>query len=188
MSPLLLDAKVTRIAEALERAGIPYAFGGAIALAFYAAPRATEDIDLNVFVPVEQAETCLEALRPLGVVGEPSGHDRERHRTTAHWDHTPIHLFFSYDPFHESCRTRTRVVSFGDGHIRVLAAEDITIFKIVYDRPRDRSEVREVLLCMGERLDVGYIDRWLARLLGVSDARLAGFRRAVAAHRQAPDA
>jgi hypothetical protein len=188
MSPLLLDAKVTRIAEALDRAGIPYAFGGAIALAFYAAPRATEDIDLNVFVPVEQAEICLGALRPLGVVGEPTEHDRERHRTTAYWDHTPIHLFFSYDPFHESCRARTRVVPFGEGRIRVLAAEDITIFKIVYDRPRDRSEVGEVLLCMGERLDLGYIDRWLARLLGHDDARLAGFRRAVAAHRQPPGA
>jgi hypothetical protein len=46
----MLDGKVMRIAQALEQAQIPYAFGGAIALAYYAAPRGTEDIDINVFL------------------------------------------------------------------------------------------------------------------------------------------
>ena len=45
---MLLDEKIVAIGRALEAADIPHAFGGAQALAYYATPRATHDIDLNV--------------------------------------------------------------------------------------------------------------------------------------------
>jgi hypothetical protein len=178
--PPLMDVKIGEIARAFERAGIPYAFGGAIALAFYATPRATEDVDVNVFVGIDEADRCLAALGPLGVTADAPERAEERGALTIHWEHTPIRLFFAYDPFHESCRARARIVPFGAHTIRVLAAEDITIFKVVYDRPRDRAEVREVLLCMGERFDLGYALAWLERLLGADDPRLARFRESAA--------
>ena len=43
-------------------AKIPHAIGGALALAYYAEPRATIDIDLNVFVPPERWEEVVGAL------------------------------------------------------------------------------------------------------------------------------
>jgi hypothetical protein len=48
-----LPEKVVAIDRALD--DVPHAFGGALALAYYAEPRATVDIDLNVFVPVADA-------------------------------------------------------------------------------------------------------------------------------------
>lgn len=54
-----------QVADALERARIPYAIGGAIALAYYAPPRATVDVDLNVFVPPAQGLS-----RVIGVLAE----------------------------------------------------------------------------------------------------------------------
>ena len=96
------------------------------------------------------------------------------------WEHTPIHVFFSYDPFHESCKARARQVPFADGEIWILSAEDITIFKVIYDRPRDRAEVREVLLCLGELMDVAYTLEWLERLLGGEDSRVTRFRETAA--------
>jgi len=42
-----LPEKVVAIDSALT--GLPHAFGGALALAYYAEPRATVDIDVNVF-------------------------------------------------------------------------------------------------------------------------------------------
>ena len=180
MTELLLDTKVMRIAQALEQARIPYAFGGAIALAYYAAPRGTEDIDVNVFLKAEEAGRCLEALERLGI-GSPAADREKRHQQLdLFWEHTPIHVFLSYDPFHESCKARARQVSFADGEIWILSAEDITIFKVIYDRPKDRSEVREVLLCMGERMDVASMIGWLERILGSEDARVTRFRGAVA--------
>src|SRR5581483_7418408 len=41
------------IARALDTAGIPYALGGALAYGQYGIPRATNDVDVNVFVPPE---------------------------------------------------------------------------------------------------------------------------------------
>jgi hypothetical protein len=62
VSALLLDEKILAVGDALSRAGIPHAFGGALALAYYATPRATIDIDLNVFLPTTEAER--RAARP----------------------------------------------------------------------------------------------------------------------------
>ena len=180
MTNLLLDGKVMGIAQALEHARIPYAFGGAIALAYYAAPRGTEDIDINVFLKAEEAGTCLEELDRLGIESPAADRDIHDHQVVLSWEHTPIHLFLSYDPFHESCGARARTVPFADGQIWILSAEDITVFKVIYDRPKDRAEVREVLLCMGERMDVAYTIGWLERILGAEDARLKRFRGAVA--------
>jgi hypothetical protein len=177
---VLLDGKVVGIAQALEHARIPYAFGGAIALAYYAAPRGTEDIDVNVFLTAEEAGICLEQLERLGIESPAANHEMYDHSVVLSWEQTPIHLFFSYDPFHESCRVRARQVPFADGEIWILSAEDITIFKVIYDRPRDRAEVREVLLCMGERMDVAYTVGWLERILSSEDARVTEFRGAVA--------
>jgi hypothetical protein len=168
----LLDAKVLAIGRALDEAAIPHAFGGALSLAWYGVPRATEDIDVNLFVTPDDAMRCLAELTPLGVTDAGDATDTQ---ATWQWSHTPIHAFFAYDPFHESCRARTRRVPFADGEIAILGAEDIAIFKLIYDREKDRSEVREVMLCMGERLDRGYMLRWLERILGAGDERVERF-------------
>ncbi len=64
MSTVTLAGKVTAIDDAL--AVVPHAFGGALALAYYAEPRATIDIDLNVFVPAERFADVLTPLAGLG--------------------------------------------------------------------------------------------------------------------------
>ena len=52
---------------------IPHAFGGALALAYYAEPRATVDIDLNLFVPADRYAEVAAPLLRLGVLAdEPS--------------------------------------------------------------------------------------------------------------------
>ena len=54
-----LAAKLVALHDALDEAAIPHAVGGAIALGYYAEPRATIDVDINVFVPVtEHAVVC----------------------------------------------------------------------------------------------------------------------------------
>ena len=62
---LALPDKVVALGRALD--DVPHAFGGALALAYYAEPRATQDIDVNVFVAESQAADVLSVLAPLGV-------------------------------------------------------------------------------------------------------------------------
>lgn len=173
------------LARALDAAGIPHAFGGALALAYYAVPRATHDIDVNVFVPAERAGPVLQVLAGLGVAAGGEAAQREiakRGQTRLRWDGTPLDLFFSYDALHESAMQRRRRVPFGDdATLEVLAAEDLAIFKALFDRPKDWSDLRELLFAQGEAFDADYALGWLRRILAPDDERLLRFRELAAA-------
>jgi len=177
--PALLDEKIVALTRALDAAHLPHAFGGALALSYFATPRATQDIDLNVFVASEEAERVLAALGALGVQ-PPSAEQRqelrERGQGRCFWEHVPIDLFFSYDPFHASCRERLLRVPFGDGVvIPILSAEDLAIFKVLFDREKDWRDLRELLFALGPDFDASYALDWLRRILEPKDGRLARF-------------
>ena len=60
-----LTDQVVRLHEALEAAGLPHAFGGALALA-WCTGSARGTIDIDIFVGVERAED-LRSVLPSGV-------------------------------------------------------------------------------------------------------------------------
>src|ERR1700741_5269785 len=55
------------IANAFEAASIPYAIGGALALAVAGVPRGTADVDVNVFVDASRVGEVLDVLLALGI-------------------------------------------------------------------------------------------------------------------------
>jgi hypothetical protein len=175
VAPLSLSEKVLRLEAGFARHGIPHAFGGAIALAYYATPRATIDIDVNVFTPVARADEALAVLHTLGAdplaAGERTRLAREG-QARVRWEATPVDLFFSYDALHESCLERRRRVPFGDGDsIHVLSPEDLVVFKALFDRDKDWRDIDELLFAAGGDFDAGYLREWLGRIVGVDDAR-----------------
>jgi hypothetical protein len=177
--PALLDEKILALHGAFEAAALPHAFGGALALAYWATPRATLDIDVNLFVPSERAEPVLAALVRLGAEG-PTPEERRRladsGQLRVRWEHVPIDLFFAYDPLHESCRARTLRVPFGEGaSIPILSAEDLAIFKVLFDRAKDWRDLSELLFSLGPEFDATYALDWLRRILAPGDERLRRF-------------
>ncbi len=179
---MLLDEKIVAIGHALDAADLPHAFGGAHALAYYGTPRATHDIDLNVFVAASRANEVLSVLEDLGV--SPGG-DRVREaiehhgQTRLYWDRTPLDLFFSYDPLHDSSMERRRRVDFGGDEIHVLSAEDLMIYKIVFDREKDWRDLAEVVFATDGELDLDYVRHWIGRIVDDADPRPARFERLV---------
>ena len=175
----LLDEKILAISGAFDAAEIPHAFGGALALAYWATPRATLDIDVNVFAASEQSERVLSVLAALGV-DAPSAAERrnlaERGQLRCRWEHVPIDLFFAYDPLHARCRERALRVPFGAGaSIPILSAEDLAIFKGLFDREKDWRDLSELLFALGGEFDASYALDWLRRILAPKDGRLARF-------------
>src|SRR5438067_172232 len=55
-----------RVAAALEKDGFDYALAGAIALAYWATPRATVDIDITVSADVTRLPELLRTLKRAG--------------------------------------------------------------------------------------------------------------------------
>jgi hypothetical protein len=170
-----LPEKVVAIDRVL--ADVPHAFGGALALAYYAEPRATVDIDLNVFVPVADAPGVIDRLRPLGVSGDAPVDALERDgQIRLWWDRNPLDLFFSYDPFHDAARDAARLVPFAESTIPVLSADHLVVCKAVFDRPKDWIDL-DAMLAAGAEIDAAEVLRWVARITGPDDPRFARIAR-----------
>lgn len=164
-----LPDKIVAVDRALAPA--PHAFGGALALAYHAEPRATRDIDCNVFVAVTQAEAVLVPLAGLGVDIDGATERAARDgQVRVLWDSTPIDLFFAYDPFHHAADAGAVEVPFADTTIRVLSPEHLTVCKVVFDRPRDWVDI-DAMLAAGTAIDVAEVLRWIGRICGDDDPR-----------------
>jgi hypothetical protein len=177
MATLGLAEKIERIHAAFTKARIPHAFGGALALAYYAVPRTTIDIDVNVFVETDRFDSVATVLRKLGVEKIPaSGSVEKAGQARAWWGSNHIDLFFSYDPVHEAMRKAVRTVSFGETTIPILAPEHLLVAKAVFNRPKDWLDIEQMLVAVDE-LDREEIERWLTHLMGPNDPRHRRFQK-----------
>ncbi len=168
-----LPEKVVALHESLSGMdpdpAIPHAFGGAIALAYYAEPRATIDIDLNLFVAADRAQAVATRLAALGVTGSVSLVGRDGQARLA-WDDTPIDLFFSYDRFHDTAAQAVRRVPFAETTIPILAPEHLVVCKVVFDRPKDWVDI-DAMRAEDTAIDTAVVLRWVGRIAGDTDPR-----------------
>jgi len=170
-----LAEKTLALDEALTAAGLPHAFGGALALAYHIAePRGTRDIDINVFVPAEQARATFERLPSEVHWSEHDVEEVERNgQVRLFWDDTPIDLFFVTHPFHENAAERTQLVPFAGRDISVLAADNLAVFKAFFDRTKDWADIEAMI--EARSIDVHVVLGWLVDLLGCDDRRVERF-------------
>jgi hypothetical protein len=169
MSDLTLAQRIVALDQAL--AAIPHAFGGALALAYYAEPRATIDIDLNLFVPVDCYADVAERLVALGAgAADAADSIRRDGQGRVFWDATPLDLFFAYDAFHDAAAAGRRVVPFADTTIPILGVEHLVVCKVVFDRAKDWVDI-DAVIAADTPIDVGEVLRWVGRIAGDEDPR-----------------
>jgi hypothetical protein len=169
---LSLADKIVAVHDALDGAGLPHAFGGALALAWCTQrARGTIDIDVNVFVPATDADVVLAAL-PVGVV-----HDRTDlaqlladGQIRLWWDTTPIDVFLDTTPFHTAVGGRVRTEPFGGHEIPFLSCRDLAVFKAFHDRTKDLADLEE--MAAAGTLDIEAVAGVLVRCLGPDDERI----------------
>jgi hypothetical protein len=167
-----LPNKVIAIHRALAEAKVPHAIGGALALAYYAEPRTTIDVDVNVFVPTARWPEVRDALAPLGVDVDVDEEALDRDgQVRIWWDRNPVDLFFSYDPFHDEMRRSARKVPFADETILILSPEHLAVCKAMFDRPKDWIDIEQILVAT-DPVDLGEIETWLERMVGSDNRRM----------------
>lgn len=172
-------AEVARaVADLLQERGIPYAIGGAIALGFYAPPRATVDVDVNVFIAPESGlDDLLGALAEIGFHAED---DRElvRRRATEEGQvrgsmrGLRVDVFVPAIPFYATLEEHLREVLLFGRPLWILGPEDLAILKLMFFRRKDLADVEAMLRDQGKALDREYIRSTLIRLVGDADERV----------------
>lgn len=141
-----LVEKLFAIHDGLTAAGLPHAFGGAIALAYCVEePRGTRDLDVNIFLDAGEAKRALGAL-PRGVtVGEADVEAVRRDgQTRLDWEGTPIDVFLNNVPLHDAVAAAVVWVPLEDRQVPVLDCASLAIFKALYGRTKDWADLEAI--------------------------------------------
>jgi len=173
------------LADALEARGISYALGGALAYGQYGIPRATNDVDVNVFVRDEALAAVAAALRSVGiaVTDEAFRHDAAAEGLSVlRLGNVRIDVFtpsiaFSWQA--ERTRRRARI----DGRdVWFLAPEAIAVFKLLFFRTKDLADLERLVAVSGKTMDLAYVRERVREMMGDDDPRLAAWDRICTEH------
>ncbi len=174
--------KILSCHQALAASDVPYAFGGALALAWCTqAARGTIDIDINLFVPAQMTRHALAALP--GEVGWDEGVAQKLQRDTQirlWWDNTPVDVFLNNTPFHEQVQQRIRWETFGGERVPFLCCNDLAVFKAFFNRTKDWADI-EAMYEAGT-LDMEQVTGTISSYLGIDDERLIRLQGVQAAY------
>jgi len=169
------SAKVVAIHSCLEDAKIPHAFGGALALASYGEPRATIDVDLNIFLDAGRHEEVTTALGGLDIDSDvPSEQVVRDGQCRLFWGVTPVDLFYAYHELHAAMRKAARQAPFRDTVLPVLAPEHLVTCKVIFNRRKDWLDIEQILV---GALDANRaeVSDWLNQIIGADDPRAERF-------------
>ncbi|MCB1693218.1 MAG: hypothetical protein KDI19_10660 [Pseudomonadales bacterium] len=157
---------------ALDTAGLPHAFGGALALAWCTErARGTIDIDVNILIPTDQFERAIAAM-PAGIKVTRKDRDllKKEGQVRLWWNRTPVDLFLNTTGFHEGIAERIRWETFARHRIPFLSCLDLAVFKAFFNRPKDWVDLEEMLLA--GTLDIERTMAVLIGYLGQDDERI----------------
>lgn len=140
--------RVVAVHDALTMSGIPFAFGGALALAYHVPePRATNDIDVDIDIELnrESIDRLQSAL--VGIV-EFTDNDIELFlrdgQARTYWDDFALDIFFSVHYFHADAIDKIKWVSFAGRTIPILSATHLAVLKAMFNRPKDWIDIQEM--------------------------------------------
>jgi len=172
-----LADKIVALHRALDAAGLPHAFGGALALAWCTRrARGTIDIDVNVFVGVEDRDRVFDAL-PAGV--KVTRDDRARLRRDGQvrvwWEKTPLDVFLNTTDYHREAGARVRAERFAGARVPFLSCLDVAVFKAFFNRTKDWADLEE--MHAAGTLDAERVAAIIGKYLGRNDERVAALHR-----------
>ncbi len=172
------------IGAKLTERGIDYAVGGALALGCWTAhPRATIDADINLFIPPDDTDHCLNLMREIGCEFDWAAASATLHShgyCRARYRERQIDFFLPLTDFHDQARRRRVEIKFQHSAVHVLDAESICVFKLMFFRLQDLADVEALLRAQGDKFDRCWVEHQIEQLFGSHDPRLARWRELAA--------
>jgi hypothetical protein len=152
--------------DIFHRLRLERSYGGAVAYNYYGPPRLTQDVDVLAVIPDTRLPQFVDELRSAGCQ-----HLREELRSlelpavlqdlrskgrlavfVCHG--IRIELFLAWHPFHQQVLERSPERDLEGRKIRIHSAEDLMVFKKVFDRPKDIGDIKAMLMAQKGKLDL----------------------------------
>ena len=151
--------------EALERLNVPYMVVESISSMFYSLSRTTTDVDFVVAFEGNSLQNFITNLGPQFRFERQMSFETLTGtvRNVIAVKDTPfkIEIFRLSDDPHDQERFRRRVqVRIYDIDVSIPTVEDVIIWKLRWGRPKDRDDLRYVILLQGTAIDWGYVHHW----------------------------
>jgi hypothetical protein len=168
------------VIDALEAAGVEYLIGGAIAEWAWGEPRATQDLDLVVKIPIQAINKLSKELEkrnmliPAEIILDSVIEDRADIPINA------IHMYSGLkadlyplregDELRQSAFQRRQRVDYGPpiGKVYIHSPEDLILYKLIYfglsQQPKHTRDIAAILRTKKDQLDFGYMEKWVDRL------------------------
>jgi len=165
------------ILSVLEKTGIDYMIGGAVAVWTWGEPRSTQDIDIVIHLSIEQINAFSKELEKVGIYLPPDIILENLHETRIDLPINAIHGTSGYkaemfpmredDELRQTAFQRRVKVDFGSetGKVYIHSPEDLIIYKMLYySVSRQTKHIRDIgsiIKTRGDELDYEYIRMWV---------------------------
>ena len=178
--PLDLVGFLRLVIEALEAARVEYLIGGAIAEWAWGEPRATQDLDLVVNIPIKSVNKLSKELEkrdmliPAEIILDNILEGRADIPINA------IHMYSGLkadlypvrdgDELRQSAFQRRQLVDYGPpiGKVYIHSPEDLILYKLIYfglsQQSKHSRDIAAILKSKKDELDMEYIEGWVTRL------------------------
>ena len=169
-----LAAFLREVTGILDEAGIPYMLTGSLAAAYYAVPRATQDLDVVIAAEEPAMERVVQGLLRAGFYVD---RDAALEAGRTHGQFNAIHpdsgwkadlIVRKNRPYSRTEFERREPASLLGIEVPVASLEDVLIAKLEWGKRGDsalqRRDVVQLLERTWARLDRSYLDHWVAEL------------------------
>jgi len=179
---LVPECRGHRVADELDRGGVPYMVMGGQAVLLYGEPRLTRDIDITVGLDSSEWDRIERIAQKVGLevlVEEPEEFVKRTMVLPVRDGRSGIRVdfIFSNSLFERTALKRTKEANILGGAVRFASLEDVVVQKMVAGRARDMEDVR-IMLLKNPDYDSEYIERWLHEFETALDRNLLEeFRR-----------
>lgn len=178
--PLDITAFLKLILDALKASKVEYLIGGAIAEWAWGEPRATQDLDIVINLPIKAVGRFSRELEkrdmlvPADIILDTMMDDRADIPLNAIHMHSglkaDLYLMRDGDELRQSAFQSRLLVDYGPpiGEVYVHSPEDLILYKLMYlglrGQPKHARDIGAIVNAKKDQLDYGYIDGWVDRL------------------------
>lgn len=161
----------------LEAASLTYMVTGATAAIVYGKPRYTNDVDIVIVLPADDAEKLHASfpsaefyVPPVETIREEAGRSHRAHFNVIHEESGYKADFYptGSDPLHGWALDKRRRTELPGGSVWVAPPEYVILRKLEYFREggstKHLTDIRAMLDVSGDAIDRTALDTWIARL------------------------